>query len=90
MFAIGLFSIFFYFPSSFAQFSSQLFNKNYKLLFSKHYENEEDTAKLLLMKACLSNLEDCANGMILKKVTKEITPHSGMLQKFTLVLFIYC
>ena len=77
MFGISLLVIFFlYFSSSFAQScSSQPLSANLDPIFLENFKNGE--TKLLLIKKCLSNLKDCAKGILLKNVVKDAPPPSG-------------
>ena len=79
MFVIGLYIFFFlHSPPSFAQSCfSQPPRGNVNPIFWESSNNEEDIAKLQLLKNCLSNLEDCAKGIPLEKVIQEVTSTSG-------------
>ena len=72
MFGISLFVVFFlYFSSLFAQTCFFHFNEtNLNPTFAENIVKNEDIAKLLSVKKCLSDLENCVLGIQLEDVVK--------------------
>ena len=63
-----------YISSSLAQTCSpQLPKVSLRPIFWKNIQNHEDSAKMKLIKKCLSNLEDCAKGIPLDIIKEEIS-----------------
>ena len=82
-----------YIPSSFEQTcSSQLLKASSKQNFSENFQNNEDFAKMLLIKKCLNNLEGCAKGIPLKNISEEIfrTLPTGMRNTDNLLKWLPC
>ena len=53
--------------------SSQLLQVSFKPIFWENSQNHKDFAKMLLIEKCSSNLKDCAKGIPLDIIRKEIS-----------------
>ena len=75
MVGTSLYIVFFlYIPFSFAQTcSSQLPKASLKQNFLENFQNNEDFAKMLLIKKCWSNLDGCTKGIPLKNIREDIS-----------------